>query len=104
MKAAESVTPRSRTVTYVLWRAPPTENLGSDRGSVLLSQRGHFLLTLYIVERQLVAIEQLTEQVREADEDLEQIAVEDETCQRLMTVPGVGPGTGVRFPAAIDVR
>jgi transposase len=55
------------------------------------------------VERQLVAIEQLTEQVREADEALEQIAVEDVTCQRLMTVPGVGPVTAIRFAAAIDV-
>lgn len=54
------------------------------------------------VERQLVAIEALTEQIKAADKELAQIAKSDETCARLMTVPGVGPVTSVRYAAAID--
>jgi transposase len=56
------------------------------------------------VERQLEAIEGLNEQIAEADEELAELAKRDETCQRLMTVPGVGPVTALRFVAAIDDR
>jgi transposase len=52
--------------------------------------------------RQLAAIEELTEQIREADAELIKAAGEDETCQRLMTVPGVGARTAIRFVAALD--
>lgn len=54
------------------------------------------------VERQLKAIEALNEQIAEADEDLVQEANADKTCQRLMTVPGVGPVTALCFVAAVD--
>ncbi len=54
------------------------------------------------VERQLVAIEQLTEHIRQADRELAQTANGDSVCQRLMTAPGVGPVTAVRFVAALD--
>jgi transposase len=54
------------------------------------------------VERQLVAIEALTEQIRAADRELADAAEQDETCKRMMTVPGVGPVTAVRFGAAVD--
>jgi transposase len=54
------------------------------------------------VERQLQMIDQLSEQIDEADRELQQLAESDETCKRLMTVPGVGPVTAVRFAAAID--
>lgn len=54
------------------------------------------------VERQLVAIDQLNGHIGAADADLEALAKNDETCKRLMTVPGVGPLTAVRFLAAID--
>jgi len=54
------------------------------------------------VERVLKSIETLTEQIREADKELEQLAKADPTCRRLMTVPGVGPVTAVRFAAAIE--
>jgi transposase len=54
------------------------------------------------VERQLVTIDHLNKQIAAADTDLEALAKNDETCQRLMTVPGVGPLTAVRFLAAID--
>jgi len=54
------------------------------------------------IERLLLVCETLTEQIAEADKELVARAREDEVCQRLMTVPGVGPVTAVRFRAAID--
>lgn len=54
------------------------------------------------VERLLLVIETLTLQLKEADLQVQQIADADPTCRRLMTVPGVGPVTAVRFLAAID--
>jgi transposase len=53
-------------------------------------------------ERLLQVIETLTEQIVAADRELEQLAEEDALCQRLMTVPGVGPVTSIRFAAALD--
>lgn len=53
------------------------------------------------VERLLTAIEAITEQLREADAELATLA-KGELFERLMTVPGVGPVTAVRFVAAID--
>lgn len=54
------------------------------------------------VQRQLAVVEALTVQINEADRDVEGLATSDETCSRLMTVPGVGPLTAVRFVAALD--
>lgn len=54
------------------------------------------------VERQLKVIEVLNREIKEADRQLRQFACDDPLCRRLMTVPGVGPVTAVRFLAAID--
>ncbi|HVU50634.1 MAG TPA: IS110 family transposase [Polyangia bacterium] len=54
------------------------------------------------VERQLQAIEMLTAQICEADDEVQCWAAADETCQRLMTVPAVGALTSLRFVAALD--
>ena len=54
------------------------------------------------VERQLLVLDILTTQISEANAELESWAEADETCARLMTVPGVGPLTALRFVAAID--
>jgi len=54
------------------------------------------------IERQLCCIEALNEQILLADKELGSIALENETCRRLMTVPGVGPVTSLRFVAAVD--
>jgi transposase len=56
------------------------------------------------VERQLETIESMNKQIAEADDELSALARNDETCQRLMTVPGIGPVTAMRFVAAIDDR
>jgi transposase len=54
------------------------------------------------VTRHLTVIEELTKQIAAADKELEGWADADERCTRLMTVPGVGPVTAVRFVAAVD--
>lgn len=54
------------------------------------------------IDRVLVVVESLNAQIALADKELEQLAKQDPDCQRLMTVPGVGPVTSVRFVAALD--
>jgi transposase len=50
----------------------------------------------------LKAIGELTAQIVEADRMLEETANSDPTCKLLMTAPGVGPTTAVRFVSAVD--
>ena len=54
------------------------------------------------VERLLTALEGIQEQIVLSDKELEELAHEDPICDRLMSVPGVGPVTSVRFVSAID--
>jgi transposase len=54
------------------------------------------------LERVLVALEAVSQQIAEADTELRILAEADERMTRLMTVPGVGPVTAARFVAAID--
>jgi transposase len=54
------------------------------------------------VDRQLRSIDELTSHILEADKELEALAKTDPTCPRLMSVPGVGPVTAIRFVAALD--
>lgn len=56
------------------------------------------------IERSLDTIEVLSKHIAEANTELQQVARNDTVCQRLMTVPGVGPVTAVRFIAALDVE
>jgi transposase len=54
------------------------------------------------VERVLMMVEAVNIQIAGADEDVEKLSEEDPVCMRLMTVPGVGPVTAVRFACALD--
>lgn len=54
------------------------------------------------VQRQLVALEAINEQVQQADQQVEQLAEQHEVCRRLMTIPGVGPLVSLRFLATLD--
>lgn len=54
------------------------------------------------VQRQLRVIDALSKEIDEADAEVEKQAKADDTCARLMTVPGVGPTTALRFVAALD--
>jgi len=54
------------------------------------------------VERQLQVIETLTVQLVQADKELSLLAQDDPDCRLLMSMPGIGPVTAVRFASAID--
>ena len=54
------------------------------------------------VERSLKMVEALTVQISAANDELEELAAQDPLCQRLMTVPGIGPVSSLRFAAALD--
>jgi transposase len=54
------------------------------------------------LQRQLAMIKHLHESVKEATQEVKTWAEQNPVCVRLMTVPGVGPITAVRFVAAID--
>jgi transposase len=54
------------------------------------------------VTRQLETLEHLHRAVAEADREVRILADGDPVARRLMTVPGVGPVTAVRFVAAVD--
>jgi transposase len=54
------------------------------------------------IERQLQALTQMTEQVEAANMQVKKLAEAHPVCRRLMTVPGIGPISALRFVAAID--
>jgi transposase len=54
------------------------------------------------VERQLRVVEGLTSEIDEAEKELELQAEQDDICRRLMTVPGVGPLTALRYVSTLD--
>lgn len=54
------------------------------------------------IEQTLSLVSTLTERIRSADTELRHVAESHPICQRLMSVPGIGPITAIRFLAAID--
>jgi transposase len=54
------------------------------------------------VERHLATIEFLSDQIAHADVEVKDICTRDPICQRLITMPGIGPVTAVRFVATLD--
>jgi transposase len=54
------------------------------------------------IERHLQVLELVHEQVLSADRQVKRLACDHPVGRRLMTVPGVGPVTAVRFLAALD--
>ena len=54
------------------------------------------------VAGQLRAIDALCDEIETANQEIERRANQDATCQRLMTVPGVGPQIALRFVATAD--
>ena len=89
------------------WMRTQTERVRSGVVSTLPKRvRGHYAEKGQplppCIERQLDAIDQLSRQIAEADKEQLALAGTHPTCQRLMTVPGVGPVTALRFVAAID--
>jgi transposase len=54
------------------------------------------------IERLLKVVETLNEQLKAADKELEKLTEDHPICQRLMTMPGVGPVTSATFWATLD--
>jgi transposase len=54
------------------------------------------------IEQVLFVIEAQNMQIAIADKQLKELANQDPVCQRLMSMPGVGPVTAIRFMAALD--
>jgi len=79
-------------------RATPKTLPGKVRRALLADGEG---LPAHL-DRVLIVLETLREQIALADDELRTIAREDARMQRLMTVPGVGPVTAARFVAAVD--
>ena len=55
------------------------------------------------IDRTLRVLESLQLEIAAADAEVKRMAKEHEVCRRMMTVPGVGPITAIRFVAALDV-
>ena len=54
------------------------------------------------IEHVLCVIDVLNDRIAAADKQLKELAQQHPVCSRLMTIPGVGPVTSIRFVAAID--
>jgi transposase len=54
------------------------------------------------LERLLLAIDAMNEQILEADKELIRLTKDDEDCRRSMSMPGVGSVTALRFKAHVD--
>jgi len=54
------------------------------------------------VARHLATIDALSEQIKDADAEVHAEAKSDVVCQRLMSVPGIGPVSALRYVAAVD--
>jgi transposase len=68
------------------------------RATALATSQG---LPLFI-DQVLVVIEALDAQIGLADLALKELATTHPVCQRLMSIPGIGPITSLRFVAALD--
>ena len=53
-------------------------------------------------DRVLCAVGQLTEWIEQADQELAERVAPDPVCQRLMSIPGVGPVCSTRFVTTLD--
>lgn len=54
------------------------------------------------IETQLQVLDCLREQIKTANAQVEKLAHENSVCMRLMSTPGIGPITALRFVAALD--
>jgi transposase len=76
----------------------PTSNAVSLAARV----RAHVSTRPPYVERQLEMLDELNARIRQANTEVRRLATADPICRRLMTAPGVGSTTAVRYVAALD--
>jgi transposase len=89
---------RLRATAVVLPKRSP-ETFPKHARAALLSQPDGIGAHL---ERVLLTIELLNDQIKDSDHELKSIAEQDPVCRRLMTVPGVGPVIAIRFVSVVD--
>lgn len=87
-----------RTRRILLSKGGPEKFPDRVRKQLLEQPEG---LPLYI-DRLLTIIDALSVQITQADDEIRWLAKNDQICALLMTMPGVGPVTALRFRAAID--
>lgn len=69
---------------------------------ILKNAESKWLEAFLVLIRQLnQELEQLSERIEEMDKVIERTAADHEGCQRLMTIPGIGPVTATALVAAI---
>ena len=84
-----------------LWKLPSGKMVSLPERLRTHAQASHRDLPEHI-ERQLTMLTQVTAQVQAANKQARKLAAAHPVCRQLMTVPGVGPITSLRFVAAID--
>lgn len=97
---------RARTLlinTVRGWMRQVGQSLRAGKGHRFVARvRALDVVLPAFIEQVLLSIEMLDEQIAAAQAAVEALANESELCRRLMTIPGVGPITAVRFMAALD--
>ena len=54
------------------------------------------------VDLQVETLKMISAQIRKADAEVDKLAKAEPVCQRLRTIPGIGPVTALRFVATLD--
>jgi transposase len=96
------ITARTKLVNNLRgWLRGQGLRIGKGKAETFAQRMMQFESLPDYVTDQVEALAALDEKIRESEKRIKELA-KDELCQRLMTVPGVGPSTSVRFVAAID--
>jgi len=96
------VTARTRLINNLRgWLRGQGLRIGKGKAETFAERMRKFEPLPDYVASQVEALAALTKKIRESEKRIEGLA-KDELCRRLMTVPGIGPSSAVRFVAAID--
>jgi transposase len=96
------VTARTKLINNLRgWLRGQGLRIGKGKAETFAERMARFQPLPDYVSWQVEALAGLNEKIRGSEKRINALA-KDELCQRLMTVPGVGPSTAVRFVAAID--
>jgi transposase len=96
------VTARTKLINNLRgWLRGQGLRIGKGKAETFAERMARFQPLPDYVSWQVEALAGLNGRIRGSEKRINALA-KDELCQRLMTVPGVGPSTAVRFVAAID--
>jgi transposase len=83
-------------------RATARRPRGGSSSSFARRVRAMLMALPAYVEAQLRVIEAISDEIKRSNDELKKLCVLDPLCVRLMTVPGVGVVTALRFVATVD--